>query len=68
MNLQDHILRALADKPLDLDALRKAVNDAGDPRHPWSEEWFAAQVELAVWRGHVEKRGEKFSVPETPAA
>ncbi len=64
MNLQDHILRALADKPLDLDALRKAVNDAGDPKHPWSEKWFALQLELLEWRGQIVKDGTSYKVVE----
>lgn len=68
VNLQDHIIRILADEPLDFNALREAVNNVSDPKHPWSEEWFAAQVELLVWRGQIVKHGEKYSLPENPAA
>ena len=64
MNLHDHIIATLRQGPLDFAELRKAVNDAGDPRHPWSEEWFIAQLELLEWRGHIEKRGTSYKVVE----
>lgn len=62
MNLHDHILAALRRGQLDFAELRKAVNDAGDPRHPWSEEWFAGQLKLLEWRGQIEKRGTSYRV------
>ncbi len=68
MNLQDHILRAVRAKPLGFDALREAINDEGDPRHPWLEDFFATQLDILQCRGQIVRCGEKFAVPENPAA
>ncbi len=66
MKLHDHIVAVLRDKPLTLPAIREAVNEATD--HAWLEGFFAAQVELLVWRGRIVKQSEKFTLPENSAA
>jgi len=63
MNLHDKIIATLRGGPLDFDELRTAVNNDTDPRHPWSEEWFIAQLELLQWRGSIVRDGKGvFSV------
>jgi len=51
-------------RPLDFDELRTVVNNDTDPRHPWSEEWFAKQLKLLEWRGQLEKCGASYKVVE----
>jgi hypothetical protein len=65
MNLHDRIVRTLADKQLDFNALHTAVNNVSDPRHPWSVAWFAQELRLLERCGRIVRRGEEYSVRQT---
>jgi hypothetical protein len=65
VNLADKIINAVRANPMTLPSIIDTINAAADVE--WPEEFLSNQVRLLEWRGNIVKKGDQYSVPESPA-